>query len=71
MKRLFNLKCGYDPQKDDTVPDRVLKMPKTAEGWQTKLPPMSEMMTEYYDFRGWDENGYPRQEKLASLGLEY
>ncbi len=70
MKRLFNLKCGYDPQRDDTVPARVLKMPKTAEGWQTKLPPISEIMTEYYAFRGWDEKGYPTQEKLASLGLQ-
>ena len=70
LKRLFNLKCGYDPQKDDTVPSRVLKLPKTAEGWQTKLPPMSEMMAEYYEFRGWDDKGYPTQEKLEALGLE-
>ena len=70
LKRLFNLKCGYDPQRDDTVPSRVLNLPKTAEGWQTKLPPMSEMMKEYYEFRGWDEKGYPTWEKLASLGLE-
>jgi aldehyde:ferredoxin oxidoreductase len=28
------------------------------------------MREEYYQARGWDENGIPTREKLLSLGLE-
>jgi aldehyde:ferredoxin oxidoreductase len=27
------------------------------------------MLSEYYDLRGWDKEGIPRQEKLEALGL--
>jgi aldehyde:ferredoxin oxidoreductase len=29
-----------------------------------------DMRKEYYEFRGWDEGGIPKKEKLLSLGLE-
>jgi aldehyde:ferredoxin oxidoreductase len=28
------------------------------------------MLEEYYQFRGWDENGVPKPEKLAELQLD-
>jgi aldehyde:ferredoxin oxidoreductase len=28
------------------------------------------MLPEYYQLRGWDENGVPTPKKLAELGLE-
>jgi len=70
LKRLFNLKCGYVPERDDTLPSRMLKEPKAAEGWKTQLPAsLPEMMVEYYAYRGWDKKGYPTREKMAALGL--
>ncbi|MBW2305679.1 MAG: aldehyde ferredoxin oxidoreductase family protein [Deltaproteobacteria bacterium] len=68
LKRLFNLKCGIT-QEDDTVSARILNLPKEAEGWKTRRPPVSEMMKDYYAFRGWDDKGVPTDEKLKTLGL--
>jgi len=31
---------------------------------------LNVMLPEYYQARGWDENGVPTLEKLAELGLE-
>jgi len=69
LKRLFNLKCGINPSTHDTVPARILELPKEAEGWGTRLPPMTQMMKEYYVHRGWDEQGVSTIEKLEALGL--
>jgi aldehyde:ferredoxin oxidoreductase len=46
----------------------VLNEPATggSEGLVSHLEPMLE---EYYRGRGWDENGVPRPDKLAELGL--
>jgi aldehyde:ferredoxin oxidoreductase len=30
---------------------------------------LDEMLTRYYDIRGWDEQGCPTEEKLRELGL--
>ena len=30
---------------------------------------LEEMLTEFYELRGWDENGIPKHEKLSELGL--
>ncbi|MDE2728587.1 MAG: tungsten-containing aldehyde ferredoxin oxidoreductase Aor, partial [Gemmatimonadota bacterium] len=30
---------------------------------------LGEMLPEYYEIRGWNAEGEPTQEKLASLGL--
>ncbi len=69
LKRLFNIKCGITSE-DDTVSDRILNLPKEAEGWKTKLPPISEMIGDYYAYRGWDEKGVPTDAKLQALGLK-
>jgi aldehyde:ferredoxin oxidoreductase len=29
-----------------------------------------EMLDEYYQVRGWDDNGVPRKETLSDLGLQ-
>ena len=68
LKRLFNLKCGMRTE-DDRVPDRIVSLPKEAEGWGTKLPPLADMLKEYYAHRGWDQKGVPTDEKIKSLGL--
>ena len=69
LERLYNLREGFT-SADDTLPDRLLNEPVAegpSAGFVNKLPPMLE---EYYQFRGWDENGVPKAEKLAELGLD-
>jgi aldehyde:ferredoxin oxidoreductase len=70
LERLYNLREGFT-KEDDTLPDRLLNDPVAAgpsEGFTANLAPM---LKEYYAFRGWDENGVPKQEKLRELGLEF
>jgi aldehyde:ferredoxin oxidoreductase len=70
LERLFNLREGLDPKKDDTLPKRLLEEPLpdgAAKGMVSRVP---EMMPEYYRARGWDERGVPTEAKLRELGLE-
>ncbi len=64
LERLYNLSEGFT-SLDDTLPTRLLEDPN-AEGAVVDLAPM---LAEYYRFRGWDESGIPRPEKLERLGL--
>jgi aldehyde:ferredoxin oxidoreductase len=69
MERLYNLREGFT-KTDDTLPRRLLEEPVPegpSEGHTVRL---EGMLTEYYQFRGWDENGVPKVAKLKELGLE-
>ena len=68
LKRLINLRFGIG-RRDDTLPKRLLAEPRPAGRAAGVLPRLSEMLGEYYQLRGWDEDGVPRREKLAELGL--
>ncbi len=68
LERLFNIKSGLG-KKDDTLPKRILEEPAdsgTAKGQVCKL---DEMLPEYYQLRGWDEEGVPTANTLQRLGL--
>jgi aldehyde:ferredoxin oxidoreductase len=70
LERMYNLREGFT-SADDTLPDRLLNEPVAegpSKGFTAKLPPM---LKEYYQFRGWDENGVPRPRKLRELSLEF
>jgi aldehyde:ferredoxin oxidoreductase len=73
IERLYNLREGFS-DADDTLPKRLLEEPVIkgpSEGHTVRL---ESMLEEYYQFRGWDENGIPNQSKLEELildGLEY
>jgi aldehyde:ferredoxin oxidoreductase len=70
LERLYNLREGFT-SADDTLPDRLLNDPVAegpSAGFVAKLPPM---LKEYYQFRGWDENGVPKPEKLQELDLGF
>ncbi len=68
IKRIYNVRCGIT-RKDDVVPMRMLREKRGEGGSADNLPPFSEMLEEYYSYRGWDESGVPRKEKLQELGL--
>jgi aldehyde:ferredoxin oxidoreductase len=68
LKRLYNVRCGIS-RKDDTLPPRFLTLKHEGEGLTPSLPPLGEMLSDYYKFRGWSEEGIPLPEKLQELGL--
>jgi len=68
LKRLYNVKCGVS-RKDDTLPERILKLNREGLHAPEKLPELEKMLDEYYAVRGWDQNGIPTKEKLTELGL--
>jgi aldehyde:ferredoxin oxidoreductase len=39
------------------------------KGLMPNLPPFSQMFSEYYEYRGWSEEGVSTPEKLKELGL--
>jgi aldehyde:ferredoxin oxidoreductase len=68
LKRMYNVRCGIS-RKNDVVPIRMLHEKRGEGGAADNLPPFSDMLDEYYRYRGWDESGVPSKEKLVELGL--
>lgn len=69
--RLYNLKAGFTAA-DDTLPGKLLEQPLKGgphEGRVLSAEQLEEMKSLYYHLRGWDETGWPREEKLRELGL--
>ena len=68
LERQFNLAAGLS-MRDDTLPPRILQEPApsgTAKGLVAKLP---QMLPEYYQLRGWTDDGRPTKETLSRLGI--
>jgi aldehyde:ferredoxin oxidoreductase len=68
LERLWNLKAGLTA-KDDTLPERLLKVPHKSGPAKDVTVHLDEMLPPYYRSRGWDAAGVPSREKLAELGL--
>jgi aldehyde:ferredoxin oxidoreductase len=41
-----------------------------AKGMHLTEEKVNRMLDEYYELRGWDQNGIPTEAKLRELGLE-
>ncbi len=72
VARAFNTREGFT-RKDDTLPWRILHEPipkgKSA-GAYVKPKELEHMLDEYYQARGWSEDGIPTKAKLVSLDLD-
>lgn len=68
IKRLYNIKCGIT-RADDNLPRRILEEPRPDGGAAGNLPPLAEMLAEYYQARGWDSEGRPTLATLERLSL--
>ena len=69
LERLYNLREGFTAA-DDTLPERLLNEPVAegpSAGFTVNLAPM---LQEYYEFRGWDDQGVPMPETLKELELD-
>lgn len=71
MKKLFNIREGWQP-KDDWLPERLLteKLPTgVAQGVGLSGNELREMITAYYQARGWNEIGFIPENRMVELGL--
>jgi len=67
LQRLINLRDGYT-KKDDILPPKMYVPAK--KGFRAgKIPPVNDLLNEYYELRGWDKEGRPTKEKLEKLDL--
>ena len=68
LERLFNLKAGLS-KKDDSLPKRLIEEPSPRGPAKGQVVELAKMLTEYYELRGWDQEGVPGGGKLKELGL--
>ena len=69
LKRMYNCRLGAS-RKDDFLPYRFMTLKRTGEGLSNQLPPMGRLLSDYYVYRGWSEDGIPTAAKLEELGLD-
>jgi len=67
-ERLFLVRAGFS-RKDDTLPPRILQEPLPDGPAKGMVCHLEEMLTEYYELRGWTQDGIPTDEKLRKLDL--
>jgi len=68
MERQYNIAAGFTGA-DDTLPERLLKDAAKSGSAEGSVNRLDEMLPEYYQLRGWDESGVPKQDTLSRLGL--
>jgi aldehyde:ferredoxin oxidoreductase len=71
LERVFNAAEGFR-RKDDQFPAREFE---AIDGEDTDVPQFTReeadfMLDEYYEQRGWDNEGIPTSSHLAKIGLE-
>ncbi len=69
LKRMINNQRGIS-RKDDMLPPRMLTLKKQGGEIDFDVPPLLPLLAEYYDLRGWTEQGCPSPRVIARLGLE-
>jgi aldehyde:ferredoxin oxidoreductase len=70
LTRMYSVREGIS-RKDDRLPKRLEEpLPDgPTKGIKISKEVFDQMLDEYYELRGWDENGIPTQAKLSELGL--
>lgn len=71
LTRLFNVREGID-RSEDTLPKRMeqpLEAGGPADGNHLPLDAFNEMLDEYYELRGWGEDGIPLSDTLERLDV--
>lgn len=71
LERMYNLASGFKNEKD-TLPGRFLDEristgPSTGRGITREI--LDQMLTDYYKYIGWDNNGIPTADTLKDLEL--
>jgi benzoyl-CoA reductase subunit BamB len=62
LVRAINIRRGMR-RKDERPPE---------DHWKRRFPELeTELLSAYYELKGWNKDGIPTQESLAELGLDY
>ncbi len=69
IKRLINNRRGIG-RKDDTLPPRMRTLKKVGGDIDFDVPHLAPMLSDYYEFRGWTEEGRPSGKTLERLGID-
>ncbi|MFH1422468.1 MAG: aldehyde ferredoxin oxidoreductase family protein [Planctomycetota bacterium] len=69
LERMYNIREGFS-RKDDSLPKRLQEEPVKNGPAKDCVVRLQEMLDEYYEFRGWNNNGVPTDKKLKELGLK-
>ena len=67
LERYMNTREGIS-RKDDTLPDRLLKEGRLSDK-KNRTVPLEPMLKDYYQTRGYDENGVPEMSRMKKLGI--
>jgi aldehyde:ferredoxin oxidoreductase len=70
MARLFNMREGFGVD-DDRLPEQAMKPHVSGVLSKMRLDPddIAAQVRGYYQARGWGDDGVPRPETLARLGI--
>ncbi len=69
IEKMIQLRAGFR-RKDDTLPPNFLKMEETPRGpTGIDKTEFDNMLSQYYEYMGWDYDGIPKAETLVRLGL--
>jgi len=68
LERLFNIGAGFT-RADDSLSARMFESEENGIGFGIKKEEFERTLTEYYYYRGWDNDGVPSSEKLKELGI--
>jgi aldehyde:ferredoxin oxidoreductase len=68
-ERLFLMRAGFD-RRQDSLPDRFTQTPMPDGPAKGVVCHLDEMLEQYYQIRGWSQDGLPTGEKLSDLGLD-
>ena len=68
LERMFNMTAGLTGA-DDSLPKRLLEVPAPSGTAKGKVSELAKMLPEYYQLRGWTDDGRPSNETLARLGV--
>ena len=67
LERYMNTREGVD-RNNDVLPDRLLHESRSSDP-EGKTMPLHEMLSKYYQVRGYDENGIPTENTLKQLEI--
>ena len=68
-ERLFLVRAGFDRQQD-SLPARFTNTPMPDGPVKGVVCHLDEMLEQYYQIRGWSQDGIPSEDKLNDLGLD-
>ncbi|MGV9198876.1 MAG: aldehyde ferredoxin oxidoreductase family protein [Promethearchaeia archaeon] len=69
LERMFNQREGFG-RKDDSLPPRLVQEEMPEGPSKGKKFPLESMLEMYYEQRGYDQEGHPKEEKIKELGLK-